>query len=62
MPRSTTTPLPSKLPLFGYRTRHDDKIVARTVKTAADSTALHAILPHVAKQYGMPVIRPILGL
>jgi hypothetical protein len=55
-------PLPSKLPLFGYMTRHDDKIVARTVKTAANSAALHTMLPHVAKQCDMPVIRPILGL
>jgi hypothetical protein len=49
MPRPTTTPLPSKPPLFGYRTRYDDKTVARTVRTAANSAALHAILPRVAK-------------
>jgi hypothetical protein len=40
---------PSKLPLFGSRARHDDEIVARTVKAAAYSAALHTILPHVAK-------------
>jgi hypothetical protein len=49
MPRATTAPLPSKLPLFGYKTRHDDQIVARTVKAAANSAALHTILPHVAE-------------
>jgi hypothetical protein len=48
-PRPTTVPLPSKLRLFEYRTRHDDKTVARTVRTAANSAALHTILPHVAK-------------
>jgi hypothetical protein len=42
-------PLPSKLPLFGYKIRHDDQIVARTVKAAAYSAALHTILPHVAE-------------
>jgi hypothetical protein len=41
--------LTSKLPLFGYKIRHDDQIVARTVKAAAYSTALHTILPHVAE-------------
>jgi hypothetical protein len=30
--------------------------------TAANSAALHAILPRVAKQCGMPVIHPLLGL
>jgi hypothetical protein len=29
---------------------------------AANSVAPHAILPHVAKQCGMPVIHPLLGL
>jgi hypothetical protein len=62
MPRPTTTPSPSKPPLFEYRTRRDDKTVARTARTAANSVALHAILPHVAKQCGMLVIHPLLGL
>jgi hypothetical protein len=48
-PRPATTPLPSKLPLFGYKIRRDDQIVVRTVKAAAYSTALHTILPHVAE-------------
>jgi hypothetical protein len=48
-PRPATTPLPSKLPLFGYKVHHDDQIVARTVKAAAYSVALHTILPHVAE-------------
>jgi hypothetical protein len=61
-PRPTTTPSPSKPPLFEYRARHDDKTVARTARTAANSAALHAILPHVAKQCGMLVIHPLLGL
>jgi hypothetical protein len=47
--RQTTALLPSKLPLFGYKIRHDDQIAARTVKTAAYSTALHTVLPHVAE-------------
>jgi hypothetical protein len=62
MPRPTTTPSPSKPPLFEYRTRHDDKTAARTARTAANSAALQAILPHVAKQCGMVVIHPLLGL
>jgi hypothetical protein len=41
--------LPSKLPLFGYKIRHDGQIAARTVKAAAYSTTLHTILPHVAE-------------
>jgi hypothetical protein len=60
--RPTTTPSSSKLPLFRHGTRRDDKTVARTVRTAANSVALHAILPHVAKQCGMLVIHPLLGL
>jgi hypothetical protein len=48
-PRPTTTPSPSKLPLFKYGTRHDDKTGARTARTTANSAALHAIPPHVAK-------------
>jgi hypothetical protein len=47
--RPTTAPLPSKLPLFGYKIRHDGQIAARTVKAAAYSTALRTILPHVAE-------------
>jgi hypothetical protein len=47
--RPTTAPLPSKLPLFGYKIRHDGQIAARTVKVAAYSTVLHTILPHVAE-------------
>jgi hypothetical protein len=62
MPRPTTTPSPSKPPLFEYRTRHDDKTGARTARMAANSAALHAIPPHVAKQCGMLVIHPLLGL
>jgi hypothetical protein len=61
-PRPTTTPSPSKLPLFKYGTRHDDKTGARTARTTANSTALHAIPPHVAKQCDMLVIHPLLGL
>jgi hypothetical protein len=61
-PRPTTTPSPSKPPLFEYRTRHDDKTVARTARTAANSAVLHAILPHAAKQCGMPVTHPLLDL
>jgi hypothetical protein len=48
-PWRATTPLPSKLPLFGYEIRHDDQIVARTVKAAANSATLHTIPPHVAE-------------
>jgi hypothetical protein len=48
-PRSTTASLPSKLPLFRYKTRHDNQIVARTVKAAANYAVLHTILPHVAE-------------
>jgi hypothetical protein len=48
-PRPTTTPSPSKPPLSEYRTRHDDKTGARTARTAANSAALHAMPPHVAK-------------
>jgi hypothetical protein len=61
-PRPTTTPSPSKPPLFKYRTRRDNKTGARTARTAANSAALHAIPPHVAKQCGMPLIHPLLGL
>jgi hypothetical protein len=61
-PRPTTTPSPSKPPLFKYGTRHDDKTGARTARTTANSPALYAIPPHVAKQCGMPVNHPLLGL
>jgi hypothetical protein len=61
-PRPTTTPSPSKPLLFKYRTRRNDKARARTARTAANSTTLHAIPPHVAKQCGMLVIHPLLGL
>jgi hypothetical protein len=62
MPQPTTTPSPSKLPLFKYGTRHDDKTGARTARTTANSAALHAIPSHVAKQCGMPINHPLLGL
>jgi hypothetical protein len=61
-PRPTTTASPSKPPLFKYRTRRDDKTGARTAQTTANSPALYSILPHVAKQCGMPVNHPLLGL
>jgi hypothetical protein len=61
-PQPTTTPSPSKLPLFKYGTCYDDKTGARTARTTANSAALHAILPHVAKQCGKLVIHPLLGL
>jgi hypothetical protein len=61
-PRPTTTPSPSKSPLFKYGARRDDKTGARTARTAANSATPHAILPHVAKQCGMPVTHPLLGL
>jgi hypothetical protein len=48
-PRPTTTPSPSKSPLFKYGMRRDDKTGARTARTAANSPALYAIPPHVAK-------------
>jgi hypothetical protein len=58
----TTTPSPSKPPLFKYGTRHDDKTGARAARTAADSPVMHAIPLPVAKQCGIPVNRPLLGL
>jgi hypothetical protein len=39
MPRSTTTPPPSKSLLFKHRTRHDTVTGARFVRTAINSTA-----------------------
>jgi hypothetical protein len=62
MPQPTTTPSPSKPPLLKYGTRHDDKTGARAARTDANSPALHDIPPPVAKQCGMPVNRPLLGL
>jgi hypothetical protein len=62
MLRPTTTPSPSKPPLFKYRTHRDDKTGVRTARTTANSAALHAIPPHVAKQCGMLVIHPLLGV
>jgi hypothetical protein len=61
-PQPTTTPSPSKPPLFKYRTRPNDKTVARIARMTANSAALRAMLPHVAKQCGMLVIHPLLGL
>jgi hypothetical protein len=61
-PQPTTTPSPSKPPLFKYGMRHDDKTGARAARTAANSPALHAIPPPVAEQCGMLVNRPLLGL
>jgi hypothetical protein len=61
-PRSTTTPSPSKPPLFKYRTRHDAMTRTRFARTTANSPALYAMPPHVAKQCGMPVNHPLLGL
>jgi hypothetical protein len=37
--RPSAALLPSMLPLFGYKIRHDGRIAARTVKAAAHSTA-----------------------
>jgi hypothetical protein len=61
-PRPTTTPSPSKPPLFKYGTRHNDKTGEMTARTIANSPALYAITPHVTKQCGMPVNHPLLGL
>jgi hypothetical protein len=48
-PRSTTTPPPSKSPLFKHRTRHDAVTGATFARTAVNSTALYTMPPHVAK-------------
>jgi hypothetical protein len=48
-PRSTTTPSPSKPPLFKYRARHDAVTGARPARTGIISTGLYAIPAHVAK-------------
>jgi hypothetical protein len=61
-PQPTTTPSPSKPPLFKYGTRHNDKTGARAARTTANSPVLRAIPPPIAKQCGMPVNRPLLGL
>jgi hypothetical protein len=61
-PRSTTTPSPSKPLLFKYRARHDVETGARFARTTANSPALYAIPPHVAKQCSVPVNHPLLGL
>jgi hypothetical protein len=61
-PRPTTTPSPSKRPLFKYGIRHDDKTGARTARTTANSPAPYVIPPHVAKQCSTPVNHPLLGL
>jgi hypothetical protein len=61
-PRPTTMPSPSKPPLFKHRARRDDRTRARTAGTTANSPALYAIPPHVARQCGMPVNHPLLGL
>jgi hypothetical protein len=47
--RATPTPPPSKPLLDGYRARHDVPPEARFARTAIYSTALCAILPHVAR-------------
>jgi hypothetical protein len=47
--RPATALLPPKLPLFGYKIRHNGQIAARTVKAAAYSTVQRTILPHVAE-------------
>jgi hypothetical protein len=46
-PRSTTTTLPSKPLLFGYRMRHDAATGARFTGTAINSMALFAIPLHM---------------
>jgi hypothetical protein len=48
-PQSTTTPPPSKLPLFKHRTRHNAVTGARFARTGVNSTALYAIPPHIVK-------------
>jgi hypothetical protein len=48
-PRSTTTPPPSKPPLFKYRACHDAMTGARLARTGVVSTGLYTIPPHVTK-------------
>jgi hypothetical protein len=47
-PRSTTTPPPSKPPLFKHRARHDAMTGARFARTTVNPPALYAIPSHVA--------------
>jgi hypothetical protein len=61
-PWSTTTPPPSRSPLFKHRARHDAMTGARFARTTVNSPALYATPSHVAKECGMPVNRPLLGL
>jgi hypothetical protein len=61
-PQSTTTPSPSKPPLFRYKARHDAETGVRFTRTTANSPALYAIPLHVDKQCGVPVDHPLLGL
>jgi hypothetical protein len=61
-PRPTTTPSPSKPPLFKYRASHDAVTGARLARTTTNSPALYVVPSHVAKQCGMPVNHPLLGL
>jgi hypothetical protein len=60
--RPSAALLPSRPPLCGYKIRHDGRIAARIVQTAAYSKARHTTLPHVANWRGMHVIRSLLGL
>jgi hypothetical protein len=62
MPRPTTTPSASKTPLFKHRASHDAITRTRFARATANSPALYAMPPHVAKQCGMPVNNPLLGL
>jgi hypothetical protein len=48
--------------MFKYKARHDAETGARFARTTANSPALYAIPLHVAKQCGMPVDHPLLGL
>jgi hypothetical protein len=47
--RSTTTPPPSKPPLFKYRARHGTVTGARLARTGVIATELYAIPPRVAE-------------
>jgi hypothetical protein len=47
--RPTTTPPPSKPPLYGHRTHHDAPAGGGFARTAVSSVALLAIPPHVGK-------------
>jgi hypothetical protein len=48
-PRSTTTPPPSKSPLFRHPTRRDTVIGARFARTTVNSPTLYATPSHVVK-------------